>query len=458
MYARHFDPRMIAAADQCAKFTERDKILVGHAMAEQRRLNSRRSYAGSDNGEVSWGAVRAQTAQQALQANMAIRQNILANAVPVLQNVRSGSLANMTFGSPQTWTVLASNVGLIRRFYLELAGQVACGAGSLASTSIGNIFNLISNVQFIDQNNRLRINTNAMHLQLAASQKRRRIFGNAHPAAALSDPIGFGNNIGQAATFFFQDTLGTVATGTPKNFRIVLEIPVVNSNQDLTGAIYANQTTSNNQLQFTINPNWVQFGGDPFYSAFTSSAALATNTPTLTNLTWTLYQDFLDQLPVDNTGFAQLPPIDIAYALCYQLINPGVQVQAQDNLYALPPFNVYQDLMLFWDNFGYPTNFPGNDVNYIKVQISNTYILLQVDPFLAAIRHRNMLSADFPAFIGASPATSGGIYDLDFRHKPLSVNQLSSTNIVFNPSTVQAATSNLQIGQEYVWYANQAAA
>ena len=51
--------------------------------------------------------------------------------------------------------------------------------------------------------------------------------------------------------------------------------------------------------------------------------------PTLTNIKWTLYQDFLDQLPVDNTGFAQLPPIDIAYALCYQMIDPGSIIQAR---------------------------------------------------------------------------------------------------------------------------------
>src|SRR5271166_5573769 len=392
-YHAHFDPRLIASADQCAQFTERDKILVHHAMVEEQRTRKSVRRWSNDNEMIAWASVRAQTAQQALAANMAIRQNILANAVPVLQNVRSGSLANMTFGVPQTWTVLAS------------------------------------------------------------CQKRRRLFGASHTAAATSDPTGFGVN------FAVQQGLGTVSTGTPKNFRFVLEIPVVNSNQDLTGAIYANQTTSNNQLQFTINPNWVVFGVDPFYASFVSSAALATNTPTLTNLTWTLYQDFLDQLPVDNTGFAQLPPIDIAYALCYQMINPGVQVAAQDNLYALPPFNVYQDLMLFWDNYTFNgAGGIGTDVNYVKVQISNTYILLQVDPTIAAIRARNMLSVDMPAVIGATTTGSGSVYDLDFRHKPLSVNQLSSTNIVFNPATVAAATSNLQIGQEYVWYANQAAA
>jgi hypothetical protein len=144
--------------------------------------------------------------------------------------------------------------------------------------------------------------------------------------------------------------------------------------------------------------------------------------------------------------------------LVYQLINPGVQIQGQDNLYALPPFNVYQDLMLFWDNYTYNTAPPGSDVTYIKVQISNTYILLQMDPFINALKTRNLMGCDFPAQVGAAAAVSGAVYDLDFRHKPLSVNQLSSTNIVFNPSTVAAATSNLQIGQEYIWYANQAAA
>jgi hypothetical protein len=395
------------------------------------------------------------SAAQALQQNMAIRQNILANAIPVFQNVRSGSLTYVA-GSPTNFTVLGSNVGLIRRFWIEVTGTVNCASAHTVTPSMFGLSNLFSNVQFIDQNNRLRINTTGPHLHLAASQKRRRAFGSAlygNTTPVQTDPTGIGAN------FPVQESTGVVSGGTAKNFRMVFEIPVVNSNQDLTGAVYANQTTSNNQLSFTINPNFfAASGADAFNSAYLCDAALGTTLPTLTNLTWTLYQDFLDQLPVDNTGFAQLPPIDIAYALVYQMINPGVQVQGQDNLYALPPFNVYQDLMLFWDNFGYNgASGVGSDVNYLKVQISNTYILLQQDPFINAIRTRNLIGSDLPATVGATN-TSGAVYDLDFRHKPLSVNQLSSTNIVFNPSTVQAATSNLQIGQEYIWYANQAAA
>lgn len=394
------------------------------------------------------------SAQQALSQNMQIRQNILANAIPVFQNVRSGSLT-WAQGIPTTWTVLASNVGLIRRFWLELTGTVNGSAAATFTPSMFGLSNLLSNVQFIDQNNRLRINTTGPHLHLAASQKRRRAFGSAiygNTTPVQSDPTGIGAN------FPVQLSTGVVTAGTPKNFRMVFEIPVVNSNQDLTGAIYANQTTSNNQLQFTLNPNAFVFGADAFNAAYLASSALGTSLPTLTNLTWTLYQDFLDQLPVDNTGFAQLPPIDIAYALVYQMINPGPMVANQDNLYALPPFNVYQDLMLFWDNYTYNgAGGVGSDLNYIKVQISNTYILLQQDPYVNAIRTRNLMGSDLPGAVAATN-TSGAVYDLDFRHKPLSVNQLSSTNIVFNPATVATAASNLQIGQEYIWYANQAAA
>lgn len=394
----------------------------------------------------------AQTPQQALAANMGIRQNILANAIPVFQNVRSGSLT-YTIGSPTQWTVLASNVGLIRRFYLVLSGTVNAASTKTLTPSMLGMSNLLSNVQFIDQNNRLRINTTGAHLHLAASQKRRRPFGSALSGNATpvqSDPCGFGAN------FPVQKTTGVVTGATAVNFTFVWEIPVVNSNQDLTGAIYANQTTSNNQLQFTVNPNFaVATGTDAFNACYLANDTIANAAPTLTNLKWTLYQDFLDQLPVDNTGFAQLPPIDIAYALCYQMINPGAIVQAQDNLYALPPFNVYQDLMLFWDNYTYATAV-GGDVSAIKVQISNTYILKQIEPLMGAIMSRNMIGTDFPA-IAAATNTSGAVYDLDFRHKPLTVNQLSSTNIVFNPSTVEAG-GNLQIGQEYIWYANQAAA
>jgi hypothetical protein len=390
----------------------------------------------------------AATAQQALAANQAIRQNILANAIPVLQNVRSGSLT-YAYGTPTQWTVLASNVGLIRRFYLELNATVNTGNTYTLTPSMFGIANVLSNVQFIDQNNRLRINTTGMHLHAAATQKRRRLFGNAILAASQTDPTGYGGN------FLTNQTTGTVTGTTAKSFTWVYEIPVVTSNQDLTGAIYANQTTSNNQLQFTLNPNFFVYSADAFNAGYLSNTALATALPTLTSITWTLYQDFLDQLPVDNTGFAQLPPIDIAYALVYQMINPGTIVQAQDNLYALPPFNVYQNIMLFWDNYTFNGTI-GSDVTYIKVQISNTYILLQVDPNLAAIRARNTLGVDLPAKVAATN-TSGAIYDLDFRNKPLSVNQLSSTNIVFNPATVESG-AQLLYGQEYVWYANQAAA
>lgn len=381
----------------------------------------------------------------------AIAQNILANSIPVLQNVRSGS-TTYTAGSPSNVNVLASNVGLIRRFFLVLQGTVNCAATyTLTPTNIG-LPNILSNVSFTDQNNRLRINTTGAHLHFASTEKRRRPFGAAATVAGLSDPSGLGAN------FPVNTTTGVVAGGTPKTFTWIYEIPVVNSNSDLSGAIYANQTTSNNQLQFTINPSlFVPSAVDPYNAAFVASAALATSLPTLTNISWTLYQDFLDQLPTDNTGFAVLPQQQISWALVYQMISPGAQVANVDNLYSLPPFNVYQNMILFWDNYTYNgANGAGSDIQYIKVQVSNTYVLKQWDTLMLSVITRNIIGTDFPGAVSAA-SFSGGVYSLDFRDKPLSVNQTSSTNIVFRPTTVNAGAA-LNIGQEYLWFANQAAA
>jgi hypothetical protein len=391
------------------------------------------------------------SAQQSTAQNLAIRANILQNSIPVIQNVRSGSMT-YTYGVPTTVNMLASNVGLIRRFFLVLSGTVNCASTYTATPTTFGLPNLISNIQFTDQNNRLRINTTGIHLHLAATEKRRRAFGSAIlGSTGHSDPCGLGQN------FPVQVSTGVVSGGTAKNFTFILEIPVVNSNTDLSGAIYANQTTSNNSLQFTLNPNaFVANTADPYTAAFSMSAALGTSLPTLTNLTWTLYQDFLDQLPIDNTGFAVLPQQDISWALVYQNINPGVQVAGSDNLYALPAFNVYQNLILFWDNPAFNTTGAGADVDAIKVQVSNTYVLKQFDPKMLAVMTRNIIGCDMPGGIGAAGSFSGGVYSLDFRHKPLAVNQVSSTNIVFRPNTVNAGAS-LSLGQEYLWYANAAA-
>lgn len=390
----------------------------------------------------------AQNATSAAEQNMAIRRAILANGIPVLQNVKSGSMT-YSAGSPTTVNILASNVGLIRRFFLVVAGTVNCASTYSLTRSQGGLANLLSNVQFTDQNNRLRINTTGWHLHLNASEKRRRPFG-----AALVASTGFDDTCGLGSNFPVMNGPASVTGGTAQNFTMIFEIPVVNSNTDLSGAIYANQTTSNNQLQFTLNPNAFVYGSSAFNAAYTASAAVGTSLPTLTNLTWTLYQDFIDQLPVDNSGFAVLPQQDISWALCLQNMNPGVQVANADNLYSLTPFNVYQNLMLFWDNYTY-NGTTGGDVSYIKTQISNTYVLRQWDPLMLAVQTRNIVGADMPGT--HSSTNSGAVYSLDFRAKPLSVNQLSSTNIVFKPTTVNSAAA-LNIAQEFLWYANQAVA
>lgn len=398
------------------------------------------------------GSGGAQPAQQsAYQANLQIRNGILANAVPVLQNIKSGSITNYAAGSPSQVTTLLSNTGFIRRVFLEITATVNCGASHTATPTFFGPANLLSNVTFTDQNNRQRINTTGLHLHLRASEHKRRSFGGALVASTgISDPSGVGAN------FPVMNSTGAVSGGTAKTFTWIYEIPIVNSNQDLTGGIYANQTTSNNQLQFTINPAFFEYNGDPFNSAYSMDAALATSAPTLTSINWTLYQDFLDDLPVYTSGaqqgYAILPQLDVSWSLNLFMLNPGAQVQGQDNLYALQPFNTYTNIMAFWDNYTY-NGAVGGDVTTLYVKISNSYILRQWDPLILASLTRNLLGTDMPGNV-SSAATSGAIYNMDFRSKPLSVDQLSATNIIFHPSTVETAAS-LMYGVEYLWFANQ---
>src|SRR5690348_6976811 len=101
------------------------------------------------------------TAQQQ-QANANIRAAILASSITVKQPVKSGVLV-YTAGQPTNFVIQGNPVGLIRRFYLEISGTLNCAAGHTLTPTLFGLKNLISSLQFTDQNGRLRINTNGIH-------------------------------------------------------------------------------------------------------------------------------------------------------------------------------------------------------------------------------------------------------------------------------------------------------
>jgi hypothetical protein len=387
------------------------------------------------------------SAPQTPQQSAMVRAQILANALPVLQPVKTGTMT-YAYGNPTTVNTLAQPVGFIRRFYLEITGVINAASTHVLTATPGGLANLLSNIQFTDQNNRQRIYTTGWHMLLSSTVRRRRPFGEPLTAAALPNIVGMGSNFPVQGT----SQPATVTGTSGKTFTVVFEIPVTNSNVDLTGGLLANQITSNNVLNFTLNPNFFTYNVDAFNAGYYADAALGTSLPTLTSLSWTLYQDYLDDLPQDKNGFAVVPEQDTAYSLNFMYPNLGVQVANSDNQYSLPAFNAYQNLMLFWDNYTYNTTV-GGDITYIKVQIANSYVLRQWDSLLLQIQMRDMIGTDMPAFINSGVPGSGAVYNLPFYNKPLMVNQLSSTNIIFRPSTVESGAS-LNMGQEFLLLAN----
>src|SRR5262249_15806830 len=128
-------------------------------------------------------------------------------------------------------------------------------------------------------------------------------------------------------------TITATLTGAIEHY---LEIPLSYTDHDLRGALWANTTSATAQIQLTVNPNMlVASTSDPTLAMYQSAGAA---TGTLTTFTITVYQNYLDQIPVDKNNQAILPLIDLSYSYILLNTSMGSLVQNQDNLYPYPNF------------------------------------------------------------------------------------------------------------------------
>lgn len=402
---------------------------------------------GTPISPVDSGGGLSQQAQQAYQANMAIRNAWIRGAAPLIQAVAT---ASPTYAAGQATTVnlLGSATGLIKKFYLVVSGTINATSGTWTPTPLG-ITNLFSNMTFTDLNTRVRHNTTGAHMHMIQAARRGWVPGMALLSTAISDPTGWGAN------FFTNSQPASVVGGTPQNFEWVWEIPISYTDTDLRGAIWANQVTANNLLSLTINPAF--FGSnavasDLSASAYNSVTALGTGLPTLTNLKFTLYQDMFVQGPTDKNGQIMLPQVDMAYSYNVLMV-PAQALQANsDNVFFAPPNRQILSHMLFWDNYLYNTLPAGSDITSIKIQIANSLVVRQMEPGILGYWTRNLLGTDMPV------GSSGGVgttkkdyttYYIDTRRRPLNVQTSGNVGLYFNPNNVQGG-ANLNIGYEYL--------
>lgn len=353
--------------------------------------------------------------------NAARRQIVLGNSVRMVQQIATQSFDP---DNQATINIAPRNVGLILGFIVEVSGGVTNGAANASTrTGLGSS-NVVQNITFTDLNNIQRVNTKGSHLAILNSAKQGFGFGGAY---APNLPMGYGNNW---APFSAPASLAADATGTLKH---TYYVPLAYSSADLRGAIYAAvvNATMNLQIQVATSAQLgVATGADPVNAVYIGNDNVAwTN-----NVTVTVYQVYLDQIPVAN-GVPVLPMMDLntIYDLKYT-VQTGMAA-GQD--FPIPYANYRQFLstMPIFDNGG--TFNSGSDVNYWALQAANNTQLMRVSADIAALEARQVFMADPPP----------GVYYFDHRSKPIDTLSYGNMELVLNASTVNA-NAQLIVGYE----------
>src|ERR1035437_7712087 len=262
------------------------------------------------------GTTTAQQQANPWQINAAQRHQVLSQSVRRKQQISSTTF-NPANGNLYTCNQILA-VGLLLRFYVEVECTYAqlTEALSVATATDFGAMNSLSNVQFTDLQNNQRHNCTGLQLALTQGFKDKNPFVSAKTLAQSE------GNFGANWPLVYATPPTPASAGTT---RVVYEIPVAYSDDDLRGAIYANVISNQMNLQLTINPNPAPTTGDDTFAVF-----FGTGVSSITSITINIYQEYLDQLPIGKNGIV-LPQLDIS--TLYQLLytNFANLTAGQDN-------------------------------------------------------------------------------------------------------------------------------
>lgn len=366
--------------------------------------------------------------QKAVAANAQARAAVLQQGYPMLQQIYSQNI------NPASQTVLnipPQNVGLIKGFIVEIVATFNVAATTALALSPFGTSNILQNILFQDLQNYQRINTTGWHMFALDTAKQGRPFGSSTPS---DSPVGYGSN------WAVQTAPATPAASSTGNIaRVFYWIPLAYSHSDLTGAIYAGvvNATMNLQLTLATSAQFAIASGDPL------SAVYVNNTATVTNYAVTVYQSYIDQLPVASNGAGLiLPAIDLN--TIYELKNiayPAVAA-SQDFYMGYSNFRHFMSTLAVFDNGSAWSGItPGTDINYWSFRTANYTDTRKMDPYAWKLLERQKILTDMPK----------EMYYFDHRDKPIYTTQTGNTNLVLNAST---ANANAQVVVGYEMLAN----
>jgi hypothetical protein len=353
------------------------------------------------------------TQQQMFQMNNSARAAVLGSSVNMTQQIYNTTLSGTVPG--QVINVPLRNVGLIKRLWVEVSFTLAQSASETYTRTALGPANIFSNVTYTDLSNQQRINTTSAHLFMLSTLKRQFAFG----AAFTNDsPCSMGSNV---SVIVAPATVSTVQT-----IRMFFEVPLAYTDLDLRGSVYANVVNATQQLSLTVNPALLGAStADPGTSVYLSSGAA---TGTIGAFTVTVYQNYLDQLPMGQNG-PILPLVDLSTAYLLNNTIATAIVANQDFPVSFANFRNFNSIIVGFDNA--KTYNAGSDVNKWKLQSANYTNIEEMDPYLVCLKNRNRVADDFPA----------GWYAFDYRDRPISTQQYGNMQLVLNASSVTSGAS-----------------
>lgn len=368
--------------------------------------------------------------QNPAQLNALARAAIKARAIRMEQQIFSQTFTpaagqNVSQSTPII-TVTPRNVGLILGFWVKVVANLFNGSAVQINLSDFGPANLFSQIQFNDLNNNTRIQTTGWHLNFLNTVKGRQPFGTALVRTTGTDsPVNYGSNwAGQNSC---PNIIAAAGNGT---ITFWYWVPLAYSENDLRGAVYANIVNATMQLNLTPNPvPTVANGTDSTSAIYFGNAAGSVALAVLSSFTVTVYQCYLDQLPVGNAGVI-LPILDLA--TIYEMKNTTFSSIVANNDFPLQ----YANFRDFLSTFAIYVNTAatgargvGADINYWALQSANFTNIWKREPGLCVLEEtRQVIQDDFPP----------GTYYFSSRQKPISTVQYGNMQLVLNALTAGA--------------------
>jgi hypothetical protein len=323
--------------------------------------------------------------------------------------------------------------GLLMRFVVEVTATFdKLAAGATAETQIGRA-NLLSNVQLTDLQNNQRHNTSGPHLELASTMKRHYPWGTAFTAGQTFAANKIGANVPLSVA-----TAPTVAAfGTA---RCVYEIPVSISKDDLRGAIFLGVYGAQLSLQLQINPNPSPAAGDSTFAVFYGA-----NASKITTVTVNVYQEYYDQLPMNNGAYV-LPPLDIATVYQLTYTNFTNFTAGQDYYIPYSNYRKYLSQNLIYNNSGTDGGLSndGSDIDYLAQVSANFTNIFKVSPLEQKRVMRQQMMTDL----------YDGLYIFKSYDKPVDTQNFGNMQLDIKPITA-GASSYAYVMSEFIAYQNQ---